>query len=131
MNASRVIVSLPTAELRSAYQFYREVGFRAAAGGGDGMPEPVEFVLNEGVSLMVIPKGGFGWVAGGNEVAQKGISECILSLSASSETEVEELVGRVRAAGGEIAAGPTKQSWGYSATFKDLDGHVWMVVHSL
>lgn len=130
MNASRVIVSLPTGDLRSAYQFYREIGFRAAAGEGDEMPEPVEFVLNDGVNLMVIPKGGFGWVAGGNAVAPPGNSECILSLSASSETEVEVLVSRVRSAGGEIAAGPTQEPWGYSATFKDLDGHVWMVVHS-
>jgi uncharacterized protein len=130
MNGSRVIVCLPTANLRAAYQFYRDVGLRTVAGEGDEMPEPVEFVLNDGVHLMVIPRGGFGWVAGGNEVAPRGSSECILSLTARSEEEVDALVGRVRAAGGEIAADPARESWGYSATFKDLDGHVWMVVHS-
>jgi uncharacterized protein len=130
MNSARVIVSLPTTDLRSAYRFYREVGFRPAAGEGEEMPEPVEFVLNDGVNLMVIPKGGFGWVAAGNEVAPKGVSECILSISADTEAEVEALMNRVRAAGGEVAADPAKESWGYSATFKDLDGHVWMVVHS-
>ncbi|WP_392896470.1 VOC family protein [Saccharospirillum sp. HFRX-1] len=66
-----------------------------------------------------------------HEVAPKEVSECILSLPASSEAEVDSLVSRVRAAGGEIAAGPERESWGYSATFKDLDGHVWMAVHSL
>lgn len=126
---SHAIISLPTSNLEEAYHFYRDIGLRvAAAADGDAMPEPVEFVIRDGVHLMLIPTGGFGWVAGGNSVAPRGVSECIVSLPAETESAVNELVERVRAAGGEIAADPGHVSWGYSATFKDLDGHVWMVV---
>lgn len=124
-----VVVSLPTRDLERAFRFYREgLGFRLVVDTADGaMPEPVHFTLNAGVSLMLIPTGGFGWVAGGNKVAEQGVSECILSLSLETEAEIEALINRARKAGAEIAAEPSQKPWGYSATFKDPDGHVWML----
>ncbi|QQR41881.1 VOC family protein [Myxococcus xanthus] len=122
-------MSLPTRELKRAFHFYREgLGFRLVVETADGaMPEPVHFTLNAGVSLMLIPTGGFGWVAGGNKVAEQGVSECILSLSLETEAQVDALIARAREAGAEVPAPPGKQPWGYSGTFKDPDGHVWML----
>nr|WP_216611748.1 VOC family protein [Myxococcus xanthus] len=124
-----VVVSLPTRDLKRAFHFYREgLGFRLVVETADGaMPEPVHFTLNAGVSLMLIPTGGFGWVAGGNKVAEQGVSECILSLFLETEAQVDALIARAREAGAEVPAPPGKQPWGYSATFKDPDGHVWML----
>ncbi|WP_426752836.1 VOC family protein [Myxococcus sp. Y35] len=124
-----VIVSLPTRDLERAFHFYREgLGFRLVAElEGDAMPEPVHFSLNAGVSLMLIPTGGFGWVAGGNRVAEQGVSECILSLSLETEAQIDALIARAREAGADIAAAPGQKPWGYSGTFKDPDGHVWML----
>ncbi|ATB48707.1 VOC family protein [Corallococcus macrosporus] len=124
-----VVVSLPTRDLARAFRFYREgLGFRLVAEPADGsMPEPVHFSLNAGVSLMLIPTGGFGWVAGGNTVAEQGVSECILSLSLATEAEVDAFVAKARAAGAGIPSEPGRKPWGYSGTFKDPDGHVWML----
>ncbi|MBL0696466.1 VOC family protein [Comamonas sp. JC664] len=124
-----VIVSLPTRDLARAFRFYREgLGFALMAETeGDAMPEPVHFRLNAGVSLMLIPTGGFGWVAGGNRVAEQGVSECILGLSLETEAQVDALVAKAREAGAEVPAPPARQPWGYSGTFKDPDGHVWML----
>jgi predicted lactoylglutathione lyase len=126
------IISLPTRDLRQAFVFYgKGMGFPLAVEtAGDEMPEPVTFALNKGTQLMIIPTGGFGWVDGGNRVAEKGTSECIVSLRVERTADVDEIIARARAAGADVTAEPQPQPWGYSATFKDLDGHVWMVVRA-
>ncbi|QDE98243.1 glyoxalase [Myxococcus xanthus] len=122
-------MSLPTRDLERAFRFYREgLGFRLVVEtADDAMPEPVHFTLNAGVSLMLIPIGGFGWVAGGNKVAEQGVSECILSLSLETEAQIDAFVAKAREAGAEIPSAPGQKPWGYSGTFKDPDGHVWML----
>jgi uncharacterized protein len=129
MPLSRVIVSLPTADRRTSFDFYSEgLGFDAIGEvADDGVPEPLQFVLNDGVRLMLIPTVGFGWVIGNREVAGPGQSECMLSLRAESEAGVGELIERARQAGGEVVTQPGQQPWGYAGAFADPDGHVWMV----
>lgn len=97
---------------------------RAAA---DGVPEPLQFALNDGVRLMLVPADGFGWVIGDHEVAQRGHSECVLSLVTETQTGVDELIKRAQQAGADIVTEPAQQPWGYAGAFADPDGHVWMV----
>ena len=94
---------------------------------GDGVPGPLQFHLNDGHRLMLIPIGGFGWVVGNREVAQSGHSECFISITAGREAGVDELVQNAQRAGGEIVTEPAKQPWGYAGAFADMDGHVWQV----
>jgi predicted lactoylglutathione lyase len=129
MPLSRVIVSLPTADRRTSFAFYSEgLGFDAIGEvADDGVPEPLQFALNDGVRLMLIPTGGFGWVIGDREVAGRGQSECMFSLRAETEADVDGLVERAHQAGGEVVTQPGQQPWGYAGAFADPDGHVWMV----
>ncbi len=129
MPIPRVIVSLPTADRRTSFAFYGEgLGFDAVGElADDGVPEPLQFALNDGMRLMLIPTRGFGWVIGDREVAARGQSECMLSLRAEAEAGVQELVERARQAGGEVVTQPGQQPWGYAGAFADPDGHVWMV----
>ena len=129
MPLSSVIVSLPTADRRTSFAFYGEgLGFDAIGEvADDGVPEPLQFALNDGVRLMLIPTGGFGWVIGDREVAGRGQSECVLSLRAETEAGVGELIERAHRAGGEVVTQPGQQPWGYAGAFADPDGHVWMV----
>ncbi|MGI5212232.1 VOC family protein [Plantactinospora sp. CA-290183] len=124
-----VIVCLPTADRGTSFRFYRDGLGLAPIGelADDGVPEPLQFVLNDGLRLMLIPTGGFGWVLGGREVAARDSSECVLSLAAGTETEAEEIVRRACAAGATLVTAPERQPWGYSGAFADPDGHVWMV----
>ena len=125
-----VIVCLPTADRQVSHAFYRD-GLGLEPFGplaDDGVPEPLQFDLNAGVRIMLIPSGGFGWVIGDHEVAAKGTSECIVSLSAETESGVDELVARAAAAGATVVTDPTQQPWGYEGTFADPDGHLWQVI---
>ncbi len=123
-----VVVSLPIADRRISFAFYRDgLGLEAIGEPAeDGMPEPLQFAFGD-ARLMLIPTGGFGWVLGDREVAPPGLSECILSLGASTDADVDEQVERARTAGAKVLTPPGSQSWGYAGTFADPDGHVWMV----
>ena len=129
MSFSPVLVSLPIADRRTSFAFYGDgLGLEAIGEpADDGVPEPLQFGLNERARLMLVPTKGFGWVIGDHEVAKRGHSECVLSLGAGSEAEVDELVKRAQRAGAETIAEPGRQPWGYTGAFADPDGHVWMV----
>ena len=46
------------------------------------------------MSLMVIPTGGFGWVAGEDRVAPPGATECVLFAYAPDEHAVQARLQR-------------------------------------
>lgn len=125
-----VVVSLPIADRRRSYEFYRDGLGLPTVGepADDGVPEPLQVALNDGVRVMLVPTGGFGWVIGHHEVAARGHSECVVSLTADAPAEVDELVERARRAGAEIVTEPGRQPWGYVGVFADPDGHLWMAV---
>lgn len=130
MSFSPVVVSLPIADRRTSFTFYRE-GLGLVAIGEelheDGLPEPLQFGLNDGVRLMLIPTVGFGWVIGDHEVAQRGQSECFFNLAVENEAGVDDVVNHAHQAGAEIVAKPGQKPWGYTGAFADPDGHVWTV----
>jgi uncharacterized protein len=129
MPFSSVVVSLPIADRRTSFAFYRDgLGLEAIGEPAeDGVPEPLQFALSDGVRLMLVPTGGFGWVIGDHEVAQRGHSECVLGLGREDDAGVTDLIERARRAGAEVVTEPGQQPWGYSGAFADPDGHVWMV----
>ena len=125
-----VVVALPTESRRRSFDFYSEgLGLEPVGDADeDGVPEPLQFVLNEDVRLMLIPTGGFGWVTGERPTAGPEASECLVAVTVADEHSVDELVERARGAGAQIVLEPTQQPWGYSAAFADPDGHVWQVM---
>ena len=126
-----LIIALPTADRRRSFDFYA-TGLNLEPILGevheDGLPEPLQFVLNDGARLMMIPTGGLRGVISNRPVANPGTSECLLTIAVADQAGVVDLIERARRAGGEIVSQPTEQPWGYAATFADPDGHVWQVV---
>nr|MDT0667659.1 VOC family protein [Micromonospora sp. DSM 115978] len=59
-----VVVCLPTADRPTSYAFYRDgLGLEPIGElADDGVPEPLQFAVNDGMRLMLIPTGGFGWI---------------------------------------------------------------------
>ncbi|MGW3603285.1 VOC family protein [Micromonospora sp. NPDC005161] len=129
MTFAPVIIGLPIADRPTSHRFYRDgLGLETVGElADDGIPEPLQFVVNDGLRLMLIPTGGFGWVIGPHEAAARGQSECLLSLSVASPAAADAIVERARCAGAEVVTEPTAQPWGYAGTFADPDGHLWMV----
>jgi uncharacterized protein len=123
-------VALPIADRRVAHGFYREgLGLALVDGpiADDGLPEPLIFALGDDGVLVLVPRGGFGFVSADHEVAVRGHSECILGVTAGTPAEVDALTDRVRAAGGDVKVEPGDPGWGYQSTVADPDGHLWML----
>ncbi|SCL38778.1 hypothetical protein GA0074692_5131 [Micromonospora pallida] len=129
---SPVVVALPIADRQESYRFYQEALGLTAVGelASDGVPEPLQFTVNEGLHLMLVPSGGFGWAISPHEVAPRGQSECVVNLGVASPKEVDRAIERARGAGAEIVRKPAQQPWGYTGTFADPDGHLWTLTVS-
>ena len=124
-------ISLATADRRRSLVFYRD-GLGLDAFGplaDDGVPEPLQLRLTSSVSLMMIPTGGFSWVAGEERVAAPGANECVLSVSAPDEDAVRARYETAVAAGGTAVSEPSQREWGaFAAQVADPDGHLWMIL---
>jgi len=132
MSSYNVVIALPTEDRSRAYAFAQALGFETPGEiADDGVPEPLRVQLNEQTAVMYIPTGGFGWVTAGRPTAKSDTTECLVSLQAGSTSEVDELLGRVDAAGGQVVSGPEQKQWGYTGTFADPDGHLWEAIVSL
>lgn len=66
MSNTPIVVSLPIADRRNSYRFYRDgLGLDAVGEPAeDSVPEPLQFALNDGARIMLVPTGGFSWVIG-------------------------------------------------------------------
>ena len=124
-------VSLATTDRRRSLAFYRDgLGMEAfGPSADDGVPEPLQLRLGPSVSLMLIPTGGFGWVAGENRVAPPGANECVLSVYVPDEDAVRTRYAAALASGGTSIYEPGPQPWdAFAAQVEDPDGHVWMIL---
>jgi len=131
MPSYSLIIALPTADRPRAYAFAQALGLATPGElAEDGVPEPLRVQLNEQAALMYVPTGGFGWITGDRATADPTTSECLISLQVGTATEVDEILGRVEAAGGRVASGPEQKGWGYTGTFTDPDGHLWEAIVS-
>ena len=124
-------ISLATADRSRALAFYRD-GLGLEAFGplaDDGVPEPLQLRLTSSMSLMLIPTGGFGWVAGEDRVAPPGATECVLSVYAADEAAVRARYESALAAGGTALSEPSQREWGaFAAQVTDPDEHLWMIL---
>ncbi len=123
-----VVVTLPIADRQRSFDFYRTgLGFEpVGAVAEDGLPEPLQFFVNDGLRLMLVPTVGFGWVIGDRTVHSGG-GGSLLTLTAGTDAGVDALVHAAQRAGAAVVTAPGQRTWGYTAVFADPDGHVWMV----
>ena len=135
MKFDRATLCLPIADRAVSHTFYTALGFSTVGEpGDDGLPEPLQVDVTDGLRVMLIPTGGFGWVIGGPDRSAPGTHECMLVIGMPSEANVDDLMRRAGDAGAEIVYAAANQSWGpgdhvdaYAGVFADPDGHLWQI----
>ncbi|WP_439523815.1 VOC family protein [Marivita sp.] len=67
----------------------------------------------------------------GIDVAQLGRGAMTLGYNARDRAGVDDVIGRVEAAGGTVLKAPQEVFWGgYHGYFSDPEGHIWEVAHN-
>jgi catechol 2,3-dioxygenase-like lactoylglutathione lyase family enzyme len=120
------MITLGVRDLAEAIKFYEKgLGFPRM----ESPPEVAFFTLN-GTWLGLY---GREALAEDAQLAPEGngFEGFSLAHNVPSENEVNEVVAQAVAAGAMLVKEPQKVFWGgYSAYFKDLDGHLWEVAHN-
>lgn len=120
------MITLGVQDLATSVKFYESgLGFPRM----DSPPEVAFFTLN-GSWLSLYPRDALAEDATVS-AAGSGFEGFTLSHNVASEAEVETVMRLALAAGATLAKPAQKVFWGgYSAYFKDPDGHLWEVAHN-
>ncbi|MCP2261631.1 hypothetical protein LX15_005357 [Streptoalloteichus tenebrarius] len=119
------VVSLPVKDVAASGNFFTQLGFRFDPGIGDERAAGV--VVADNALVLLFPEDRFREFING-EISADG-TEVILTVSAESRQEVDETLRKALAAGGRPWKPTLDQGPMYAASFQDLDGHVWEVLH--
>lgn len=120
------LITLGVHDFNTSLNFYESLGWKKS---DKSMDDLALFPLG-GITLALFP---IAELAKDTtlEYQPSSFSGLTLAYNTKSETEVDEVLQRVEALGGEIVKPAQKAFWGgYSGYFKDLDGYVFEVAHN-
>lgn len=119
-----IFVNLPVQDLPRAVAFYEAVGATRNPQFSDDTAACM--VFSETISVMLLTHPKFSQFTPRPIADARAATEVLVCLSADSRAEVDEVVGKAAAAGGQADPGP-KQDYGfmYGRSFEDPDGHIW------
>lgn len=124
-------VGLPVAERRRSADFYRAFLEREPFGtlAGDGLPEPLQFRVDAGTTILLVPSSGFNWVLQDHRaVGPPSAVRMALTWIVGDESSVRRTVSRAEEAGAETVVPPAAQPWQvFAGVVSDPDGHLWVV----
>jgi predicted lactoylglutathione lyase len=119
----KMFVNLAVKDLAKTVDFFTRLGFEFDPRFTD--ENATCMIVNDDAFVMLLVEDFF------KNFTKKGIAdattqnEAIMALSADSKQQVDDLVDRALAAGGQASADTTDQGFMYERSFQDLDGHLW------
>lgn len=120
------MITLGVKNLQTSIAFYQKgLGFPKM----ESPPEVAFFTLN-GSWLGLYERNALAEDAAVSETGS-GFNNFTLAHNVNSETEVDQILKQALSAGAVLTKTAQKTSWGgYSAYFKDPDGHLWEIAHN-
>jgi len=125
--ATQIFVNLPVKDLNKSIAFFTKLGFSFNPQFTDENATCMIISDNSFVMLLVEPF--FRTFTKKELVDATKSTELIICLSADSRQQVDEMVSKAIAAGGSASNEKQDQSFMYSHSFQDPDGHLWEVLY--
>lgn len=125
--AGQLFVNLPVDNLQNSINFFTALGFQFNPQYTD--ENATCMIINGNTFAMLLVKEFFNTFTSKKIIDTSGQTEVILAISASSKTEVDELVQKALAAGGKPFNNPVDHGFMYNWSFQDIDGHLWEVMY--
>jgi predicted lactoylglutathione lyase len=122
-----IFVNLPVADLERATAFYQAVGARKNDKFSDETASCM--VFSDTIHAMLLTHEKFRQFTPKKIADARTSTEVLICVSADSRDDVDQMIGKARAAGGGVDPGPV-QDYGfmYGRSFEDPDGHIWEVM---
>lgn len=121
-----IFVNLPVEDVRRSTEFFTTLGLAVDDLAEDGGSACV--VVAPEVVVLLLQRERFAELAPGPVASPGDPREVVLSLSASSRQEADDMASRAETAGGTRGAPPQDDGSVYRRSFLDPDGHAWGVL---
>ncbi len=125
-SSRKIFVNLAVKDLGKAVDFFTELGFSFNPQFTD--EQATCMIVSDEAFVMLLVEDRFKDFTKKEIVDSTTHTEAILALSAESREQVDELVNKALAAGGQPANDPMDHGFMYGWSFQDLDGHLWEVI---
>lgn len=123
-------INLPVKDIAKSSAFFTALGFKFNEQYGRSDHSAALVIGDKNVVVMLFAADTFKTFTTNNLTDTSQSTEVLLSISAESPAEVDELAKKAAQAGGSIYCEPTEmQGWMYGCGFADLDGHRWNVLY--
>lgn len=121
-----IFVNLPVQDLARSVDFFKNLGFEFNAQFTDD--KATCMVINDQAYAMLLVEDFFAGFTTRPVADATAATEAICALSADSRADVDDLVGKALAAGGQEVKEPQDHGFMYGRSFTDPDGHIWEVL---
>jgi predicted lactoylglutathione lyase len=122
----KLFVNLPVRDLKKSVEFFTKLGFEFNPQFTD--ENATCMIISEEAFVMLLVEPFFKTFTERELCDTTKYTEALLSLSCASRAEVDEMVRKAIAAGGQHAGEPKDYGFMYDWSFYDLDGHGWGVL---
>ncbi|MDO3679086.1 VOC family protein [Paenibacillus ehimensis] len=125
--ADKMFVNLPVKDLNKSIEFFTKLGFEFNAQFTD--ENATCMIINDNTFVMLLVESFFKTFTKKDISDTAKSTEVIVALSADSREQVDELVNKALAAGGQASNDPTDHGFMYTWSFQDIDGHLWELIY--
>lgn len=123
--SKKIFVNLPVADLPKSMAFFKALGYSFNPQFTDETAACM--VISEDIYAMLLTHAKFkGFIPNAIADARKA-TEVLIALNFDSRAEVEAVVAKAVAAGGNTYSEPQDHGFMYQHGFQDPDGHIWEV----
>lgn len=123
--ARKIFVNVPVKDLNRSIDFYTKVGFSFNQQFTD--ENATSIIISDDILVMLLREDFFKNFTNKPIANAKESTEVLISISAESREEVDEVVRLAIAAGGASPIPTQDHGWMYGRSFEDPDGHIWEI----
>lgn len=126
VKADKIFVNLPVKDLQKSIDFFSAIGFEFNPQYTD--ENATCMVISDHIFVMLLVEEFFQTFTNKEISDASKNAEVIIALSANSKEEVNELVNKALAAGGNPYNEPVDHGFMYTWSFQDIDNHLWEIM---
>jgi len=122
---TKIFVNLPIKDLNKSVAFFTKLGFSFNPQFTD--ENATCMIIGEDIFIMLLVEKFFKSFTKKDVCDTSKNTEAIVALSVESREKVDQMIEKVKEAGGSEPREKQDHGWMYGRSFEDIDGHLWEV----